>query len=53
MAIEYDENQFGLITSLLHQAVCEQRLEPDFSEEALGFTGPWNAHSPWPSSRTC
>jgi hypothetical protein len=40
MAIEYDENQFGLITSLLHQAVCEQRLEPDFSEEALGFTGP-------------
>jgi hypothetical protein len=40
MAIEYTTEQHGLICNLLHQAICEQRPEPDFDPEALGFTGP-------------
>jgi hypothetical protein len=40
MAIEYTTEQHGLICNLLHQAICEQRPEPDFAPEELGFTGP-------------
>jgi hypothetical protein len=40
MTIEYTSDQFGLICNLLHQAICEQRPEPNFDPEELGFTGP-------------
>jgi hypothetical protein len=39
MTLEYTEDQFGLICNLLHQAICEQRPEPDFDPEELGLTG--------------
>jgi hypothetical protein len=40
MTIEYTSDQFGLICNLLHQAICEQRPEPNLDPEELGFTGP-------------
>jgi hypothetical protein len=39
MTLEYTTEQHGLICNLLHQAICEQRPEPDFDPEELGFTG--------------
>ena len=39
MTIEYTTDQHALICNLLHQAICEQRPEPDFDPEGLGFTG--------------
>jgi hypothetical protein len=51
MTIEYTSDQFGLICNLLHQAICEQRPEPNLRRN-WGSPGRPNGHSLWPSWRT-
>ena len=52
MTIEYTSDQFGLVCNLLHQAICEQRPEPNFDPEELGSRAPPSGLSLWPSWRT-
>ena len=53
MAIEYTTEQHGLICNLLHQAICEQRPEPDSIRRNWDSLAPRSEPSRWPSWRTC